>query len=631
MKKTLQKFGWLLAVSLAIAGMLLLCVRQTPLPKKKAPAPAAQAPVLKPESVLQFRVEGAPDSAPLVPYAISGNTYYVFLPSFAQLNQVQTLLPESVAVSVGDTWLTDGMDCGIFALETEYPLVIDGRETGTLQFMRSANVPTLYIDTASGSMSQIHADKEHEEGAVMTLVSENGTLLHRDDGCMLKGRGNATWIPAKKPYLLTLSAEGDLLGMGAATKWVLLTNAVDETQLRNKLVMELAAGTGLAWTPEAEFVDVYLNGQYYGLYLLSEKVEAGPNRLNLDLENDDFLCRVEAEWRWEILRHPIRTPSGRTLEISEPKQLTTRKKDNIAARVAQMETYIYSDGDLTLAPDFDLDSWVRRYLVDEISANNDAEITSSYFYSVDGVIYGGPIWDYDKSLGNTFRSYNPATFLSRNKYASDGTLAHYYDALYDNESFQMRLREIYRTEFRPVLDRLMNGWIREQAEQISQASRINNLRWQSVFADYYGREEIIPSDVDALYAYLEKRIAFLDSAWLDGTEYCVVQFEYDQNGYYWNTTVEKGSTLRSTGVDMDNNLWFDTWTGEAVSADTVITENRMLTRNYVPQEELTEVLVTRLSIAAMAAMLVILLAVDFRLRRKERRKANERADAQIPS
>ena len=207
----------------------------------------------------------------------------------------------------------------------------------------------------------------------------------------------------------------------------------------------------------------------------------------------------------------------------------------------------------------------------------------------------------------------------------------YYDALYKNESFQKRLREIYREEFRPLLTQMMDEGIWEQAQYIAQASRMNNLRWRDEFESYYGREEIYPSDVDTLYAHIEKRIAFLDSAWIQGKEFCTIQLEYTSGGLFWNLSVEKGTTLGDSPVDLVDTVWYDYWTGEILGPDTVIDEDRILTVQYNEEKELTMFILARLSLLVMAGMLMVLMGTDWYLRSKERRKDNERTFSKISS
>ena len=111
----------------------------------------------------------------------------------------------------------------------------------------------------------------------------------------IRGRGNATWLWEKKPYSLTLSKSADLLGMGAAKEWILLTNAPDPTHLRNKIAYDLAAEVGLLYSPESNWVDLYLNGEYTGLYLLTERNEIHPQRIPAG--NGTFLVSMELESR----------------------------------------------------------------------------------------------------------------------------------------------------------------------------------------------------------------------------------------------------------------------------------------------------------------------------------------------
>ena len=131
MKKILQKYGWLLAMSAAALGIVLFCAGQVPFPQKPD-IPVEEAQVQKQEEYLRFRIEGAPHAAELLPYALSDGVYCVFLPSFAGLEQVRAVVPEGMDISVGDTLLTDGMDCGNFETETEYPLAVSIKFTPLL-------------------------------------------------------------------------------------------------------------------------------------------------------------------------------------------------------------------------------------------------------------------------------------------------------------------------------------------------------------------------------------------------------------------------------------------------------------------------------------------------------------------
>ena len=69
--------------------------------------------------------------------------------------------------------------------------------------------------------------------------------------------------------------------MGAAKKWILLANAFDASNINNKMAYDFAAKAGCAYTPECRWVDLYLNGAYTGLYLLSERNEVDSQRVDI--------------------------------------------------------------------------------------------------------------------------------------------------------------------------------------------------------------------------------------------------------------------------------------------------------------------------------------------------------------
>lgn len=69
---------------------------------------------------------------------------------------------------------------------------------------------------------------------------------------------------------------------GAAKKWVLLANALDESMMRNYLAFNLGKALGLEFTSDCQFLNLYINGQYKGVYLLCEQVQEGSNRVNIN-------------------------------------------------------------------------------------------------------------------------------------------------------------------------------------------------------------------------------------------------------------------------------------------------------------------------------------------------------------
>lgn len=490
----------------------------------------------------------------------------------------------------------------------------------------------MYIDTATGNMDRIHEDKNYEENASLTLYTADGTLDFSNDHTVFKGRGNATWGYQKHPYTLILSTNGDLLDMGFAANWVLLANATDETNLNNKLILDLANRVGIQWSPDCRWVDLYLNGEYNGLYLLTEKVEVNNNRLNIGKNPNDFLCKIDLKNRWDILRNPFLTKAGRAVEISFPETLEKSKLNEIEQLVNHMEQEILSGADLLNSKTIDLDSWVRRYLIDEIAGNIDSDLASSYFYYHDGLFFAGPVWDYDMVLGNSERNQEPYSLIAKNKKKSATYLSPYYSALYSNESFYNRMVDIYRSEFVPVLNDWSKNTLDTYIDFISKASQSNSLRWRSMFDQLQSISQDTVHTHEDLREYLSKRIAFLNSAWLENAEYCTIQFESAPGHAYWNISIPKGSYIETSHVDIVGTVWVNAETGLVIDFGQPIIEDIILSKQITEKKAsplVTRDYITFLSIALLIIMFMGLLMVDIIQRHKERRAADEQKRTEV--
>ena len=582
--------------------------------------------VVLPRFIIQSR--DASQAKEVSMFDAGDGNYYVFLPSYAELEQAQISLASKARFSLNDILLSDGMSCAAFALETPYVFAVNEQETATLWFYQSENVATLYIETDSGSMEYIHNDQSYEENSSIRLYTAEGVTDYSSRHCMLKGRGNSSWGYDKKPYSLKLDADESLLDMNAAANWILLASASDETNLRNKLMLNLASRVDFPWTPDSQWIDLYLNGEYHGLYLLTEKIEVSENRLNIDTGSGDFLCKIDLFERLSTLRNPFFTESERTVEICYPEILTNAEAERIESFVNRMEQTLLSEDDLRTSSLIDLDSWIRRYLIDEISANIDSDSASSYFYFSDGVFFAGPLWDYDMTLGNSTRNQEAHAFIARNPQTPQTTASPYYRALYANESFNTRMKEIYRTEFVPVLQQMIDTEIGSLSVLIRKASRSNSIRWRTMFdivQSWYPDTAHTPA---GLVDYLSRRVAFLSSAWIDEQDYCTVQFRPAHTSSSWNISIKTGTSLNTTYLDTVSTVWIDAETGERFDFYQPVTKDTILLRQdeEAPPSRYsigTGDYITFASIAALLFLLTGFAITDAAHRRKERRSRNE--------
>ena len=247
---------------------------------------------------------------------------FVFLPSYAELKDLRVILRKGTHAMIGDMELSDGMDCGCFEPDTEYEMTVQNQSPMAVRFVRSGNLPTMFIHTVSGTEETIHTQRNVWEYAQLCLMDTEGKTDYQGELDEISGRGSGTWFFEKKSYNLKLNGSADLLGMGAGKKWALLANVIDESHLRNKLIYDFAReiGSYSGFAPNCEHVDVYLNGTYVGLYLLTEKAEIAENRVEADPEV--ILFEVDALGRSERMLLPFVLDWGTAVGIKSPESCT---------------------------------------------------------------------------------------------------------------------------------------------------------------------------------------------------------------------------------------------------------------------------------------------------------------------
>ena len=138
----------------------------------------------------------------------------------------------------------------------------------------------------------IPGSKEDRKGCLVSVVDEKGNeVLSSSGGIRL--RGNGTKYLEKSPYDLKLDKKASVLGMPEDKRWVLLANYLDRTSLRNDVGLEIARrAEGMAWNPRGEFVNLYYDGKYGGLYFLCEKIKISKHRVNIDELTDQDVGEI---------------------------------------------------------------------------------------------------------------------------------------------------------------------------------------------------------------------------------------------------------------------------------------------------------------------------------------------------
>ena len=342
-----------------------------------------------------------------------------------------------------------------------------------------------------------------------------------DSNAEIKVRGHSTSTAEKSPYNFKFSGKRDFLDLGSGKKWALLANLFDRTQMRNHLALDFARTIGLDNTSEARYAEVYINDEYSGLYLLCEPIDVGPTALDLDTDGNDVLLELEPYAGYENY-YCLTTPRlSFLLGCGEPEMPTGAQWNALVNFMTKAEDALLSGDYEKVKTFFDVDSFARCYIVQELFKNVDYAVSSTRFYIKDNLLYEGPVWDFDLSSGNCSVSYYPdynnrkTTGLSHEGLYCDGL---YHKYLFTYDEFRTLVSTLY-AELQPQIVNLYS----ENECGISQIDAIltdmrpylarNAERWNP--ANVYSTLERKPIDgtydaeVTFLRDWLQKRNAWL--------------------------------------------------------------------------------------------------------------------------
>lgn len=524
------------------------------------------------------------------PWEDDEGNLYLFLPSYFDRKLTEIQVIEGKLTLDGREIGPEGVSLDDYEEETPYTYQLrfrDEEKSGQLSFVHSENTGTVFLETDSGSMEQVYADKEYREGGRILILDGDGEVEHIGILEHVKGRGNATWRSDKKSYVIKLSEEADLFGMGEAKNWILLCNGFDGSKIQNKLCLDMAAYMGLAYSAESEWVDLYLNGVYHGNYLLCEKIEEGKNRVEI---GDGFL--IERDYYFDQT-NGFYTEDGNPFSLAAPSLVTQTELDEIAEYVQKIEDAILN-GEVESAGEYlDWDSFILRYVLDETVLNQDTGVTSMFFYKPGGEqkLYAGPVWDYDGCLGSghnvSWMNHKVIAATDIQEYKREGALT-WYPVLYRNDWFLDRVKKDYRERIRPYLLEMLEEGIDQYVARVSGSVKMDRIRWDYA-AFGAGHYESYENNIRYLKFFLAKRLEFLDEEWL-GEENVYTEPGNGQihtvtfcgNEETLSVEAEDGERLLSTPEELlqEGQWWYNARDGLAFTSDLPVFEDVVFEAGY---------------------------------------------------
>ncbi len=434
----------------------------------------------------------------------SEDKWYLFLPAFADADTLSFSCPGRIQAEFQDGTLT--LREGNLLEEYE------------IEILQSENIPVIYVQTASGSMEAVNADKDYEEDIFVQVIDADGKEQYSGTGA-ISGRGVSTWKASKKPYNLKFSEKTNLIGEERAKTWCLLANYYDSSQLRNALVYTAANEIGIPYTSEISYASLYVNGEYYGLYTVATKQK--------------YKNAEGSEIRAVFEQSKSNKPYDYVTENNSYIRYRYGSETYVDSVVNEFENVLFG-GKLTyeeLGEYIDVDSFARKYLLEIFYSNCDNRLSQYYAIDDDGVISSICAWDFDRSVGiSNFRyvdlSYNMLYMANR-----------WYQELMKFDEFQEEVYALFQ-EYSSFFRKTEFEFLDECVEEIRSDWTMNAILWEGQFSKLTALKtetedlSTLEGNRDYIVSFLEKRFDFLNDYWSDPGQYCAVNFSDGTVGEY---------------------------------------------------------------------------------------------------
>jgi len=448
-------------------------------------------------------------------------------------------------------------------------IVVDGNVVMSITVYQTSELPELYIvsdDPQNEGRDYVDESKSNETTGSVTLISESGTVSYEGDLSQIKARGNSTFAHFdKKAYQIKLEEADDLLENGESVKtWVLLANYADATMMHDKLMKDLAAELGADYVASCDWVNLYYDGEYRGVYLLSEKNSVGSTSVDItDMEDayealnpgygDNMSVGIsrneyDLEFQYTIglndpdditggylieLNHSdwdevsgFDTKAGVSFNVKSPEWCSENAMLYISEYYQEFEDAVYAtdaEGNYTgINPEtgkhyyeyVDKDSLVKAFILQQLALNPDGFVSSLYFYKDAGeIMYCGPIWDQDVTFGTGWDKYIDSSIVDY----------HYLEeALVLIPDFAEAVSEYYDDVVSPLLEELTdrNGTIDKYCDRLDESAEMNAVLWPYVRIANPDMDDHLWAEgtdyitvVEDLKEWIDDRIAVLDELW----------------------------------------------------------------------------------------------------------------------
>ncbi len=403
--------------------------------------------------------------------------------------------------------------------------------SGTWAVSPSGTLPVMYISTKNNQ----DVSRDNAVDATLYVIGHGDYPALGDANnqipLTIKGRGNWTWTGFdKKPYKIVF-AKGygqKLLGMHKSKHWALLAGADDWLGfLKNTVGYSLSEHIGLPYTPQQVPVELVLNGDYKGLYFVTETIRIDNDRVNIYEQEDGETDpdRITGGWLVEIDNYwsdgciTFNEDNGQNVVITpqSPEDLSSVQRNYITNQLLSLNDAIYNHGSQPLQDILDITDAAKFYLVQEIMEDCESYHGSCFLYKDRDSLstlntqhstikwHFGPVWDF----GNAYDRHQERFIYDNPTFSQI-----WIEQLCSNKLFAERVQQLWY-DYRQQGHSKVLADIDAFVSLIATAAQRDAERWQNTNVRNNGD---MSSRKQEFLSRMNWRINWLYSQWGEGLD-----------------------------------------------------------------------------------------------------------------
>ena len=406
-----------------------------------------------------------------------------------------------------------------------------------------SNLPIISINTFGENIPD-----EPRIDAQMGIINNNSGTNNIEDvfndyngRITIEKRGNSSQEQEKSPYRFeTIDDNGEnnnvkLLGLPEENDWILYAPWSDKSLMRNVLIYSLSNDMG-RYAPRSEFVELYLNNEYRGVYVLMEKIKRDKNRVaisSLDPNSnsgDNLTGGYILKFDWaetgdnnggffsliDGMRYNYHYP--------KPDEISSEQESYIQSFINSYENIMNSNkynSEQGYSKFIDIGSFVDFIILQEISRNVDAYGLSTYIYkdkeSINNMLTAGPIWDFNHGFGNCdyYKAWETDGWNISYTYEDMDQRAFWWLKLWNDDNFKEMIKDRYKVLRKSILSTTnINTKVDQYVSELGNSVNKNFTKWPILGEYIWPNKEVFDTyqeEIIYLKSWINNRLTWMDS------------------------------------------------------------------------------------------------------------------------